>query len=100
MSDDKQNAHHLLAQAAMVIGFNELAKQASTLGERLYFRLATAEAHEQFVALGGTPFLKSPHDVVAAIEVKPVRIIFRESDIEQMRQAVAEFDARNAEARS
>lgn len=85
--------HHKLA---ICIGYNELAKQAPTVGEKAYYRLVRDNAVKDFEALGGHKDLfAKPSETLVTIEVPdgPPHIIFRAQDIELMRKAVREWDA-------
>jgi hypothetical protein len=39
---------------ALVLGYNELAKQAKTIGDKLYFKLFVAEYHKQLQEFADT----------------------------------------------
>ena len=88
--DDQKRAdihHHL----ALVFGYNELARRAEKLGEKLYFRLARGIALDKLRAIGGT--LQVDEDpIVLTLEAGPPKINLYEKDIEAMRAAVAAFD--------
>lgn len=80
--------------AALTIGFNELAKLHTVLGEKVYFRLLREAAQEKFVESGGNRFI-TVEDGILTIEVPggPPHVVFREQDIELMREVVAKHDA-------
>lgn len=46
--------HLAFMNAALVYGYNELVKQAKTLGERIYFRILRNEAHRVLNEMGDT----------------------------------------------
>ena len=81
---------------ALWIGYNELAKQAVTLGERVFCRMARDTWEDEYVKLGGVIDRKTQiaGDVVVTLRERPPHIILREGDIELMRAAVAAFDAK------
>jgi hypothetical protein len=84
---------------ALSLGYNELAKLGKQLGDKVYFRLLRDASLKNFVEAGG-------HDTVFARESEPVmtitvdrampHILFRERDIELMRECVAKHDAERA----
>lgn len=84
---------------ALSLGYNELAKLGQRLGDKVYFRLLRDQSLKNFVGAGG-------HDTVFAKESEPVvtitvdrampHILFRERDIELMRECVAQHDAKAA----
>lgn len=80
---------------ALTIGFNELAKQHPTLGEKVYFRLLRDTAERKHVEHGGQPFITRA-DGVMEIQIPggPPHVVFREQDIEGMRAVVAAHDAK------
>lgn len=81
---------------ALCMGYNELAKLGTQLGDKVYFRLLRDQSLKNFVDAGG-------HDTVFAKEDEPImtitvdrampNILFRERDIELMRKCVAKHDA-------
>lgn len=80
------------AAIALVFGFNELAKKASTLNEKVFFRLAREQANEDAKALGvGVQY--ELEKVILQLPGGPPWVRFRASDIELMRAAVARHDA-------
>ena len=61
-------SHALWHQVALCYGYNELARQAQTLGEKVYFRLFVDDAEKSAIALGAkleltreTPVLTLPY---------------------------------------
>lgn len=85
---------HLLA---VVYGYNELAKLATNLAEKVYFRLSRDYAEEEAAKLGTTINRGDQGNVVLELRTKPPFIIFHELDIEMMRAAVAAFDKARAD---
>lgn len=92
--------HDLWAHIAMVYGFNELARNAETLGEKVAFRLMVSKIEEWLVAHGVTIPKSSDNSVVLEIPCGPMTMQFRESDLELMRAAVAKLDAERLERKS
>ena len=94
-SEQMTNAarHHALA---IVLGYNELAKLGTTLGEKVYYRLARDQGMQAFVAAGGNADVFAKEDGIATIELPggPPHVVFVKRDIELMRVCVAEHDAR------
>ncbi|MDA4132059.1 MAG: hypothetical protein OK454_02900 [Thaumarchaeota archaeon] len=87
----QRNQARILHQTALVFGYNEMVKQVTLLGEKLYFRLALETAKEKLEALGG--HIEVNEDtVVATMPGGPLFIKFYASDIEMMRAAVAKWD--------
>ena len=79
---------------ARMHGYNEMTKLAKTLGEKVYCRLACDTACEEAVKLGAEiRRTEAGGRIVFAINEVSPSINFRESDIEGMRKAVAEWDA-------
>jgi len=69
-ADEEKHERRSLAlfHAALVYGYNELAKQATTLGEKIYFRLHRNEAHRllnEMADTGVTLVAVHPPDVCA-----------------------------------
>lgn len=94
--DDEIQAQRV-QHIALVIGYNELAKQGQTLGEKLYYRLFRDHSEEAFIKMGGHKIL-TRDDGICEIDVPghTPHIVFTASDIELMRAAVAEHDAKKA----
>ena len=78
---------------ALIIGYNELAKNTGALGERVYFRLCRDHALKCLQEAGGEMTMTNENDVVLTLRDKPPYVKFRSKDIELMRKCVAEFDA-------
>jgi hypothetical protein len=79
---------------ARMHGYNEMTKQAKTLGEKVYCRLACDAACEEAKKLGAEiARTELGGRVVFSINEISPSVNFRESDIDGMRKAVAEWDA-------
>lgn len=79
-------AHNAIA---MVIGYNELARTAQTLGERIFFRLARDAAEGVAREMGAQiERTEDPERVVVTLSERP-RIELRERDLDLMRAALA-----------
>lgn len=97
----KNDEHYALL--ALALGYNELAKLARTLGEKVYFRLLRDRVSDALVAAGGnggeSPF--AHEDGVIQIKVDGDRMPWVKlyaRDVELMRAYVAEHDKTVAEA--
>jgi hypothetical protein len=80
---------------ARIYGYNELAKLATNLGEKVYARLMRQEIERVLAADYGVTITR-PDDLgptVLTLGQKPPFILFHARDIEMMRQAVAAYDA-------
>jgi hypothetical protein len=77
---------------ARVVGYNELAKDAQTLGEKVYLRLARDEARKDYERLGGEIQDTGPEPVIV-VNTRPPFVVMSDADIELMREAVAAHDA-------
>ena len=78
---------------AKIVGYNELARQAPTLNEKVYCRIARQHAYERYVELGGKIKLTEEDEVLVTLGSERPFILLREKDIGQMRAAVAAWDA-------
>jgi len=87
----QRNQAQILHQTALVFGYNELVKQVTLLGEKLYFRLALETAKERLEQLGGHIEVNEDR-VVATLPAGPLFIKLYEHDIEMMREVVAKWD--------
>lgn len=94
MSDDLDSDHARWGAAALCIGYNELVKQAKTLGEKVYFRTCRNLAEEEFVKRGGNRFVRTAGETVLKLDQPMLAVEFEARDIELMRKAVSTFDAR------
>jgi len=90
---EQENAE-LWVMIASVHGFNELAMKATTLGERVFFRIARAQGEKRCADLG-VKFDVSEENVVMTIQHRP-DIHFYERDIELMRECVRNYDEEHA----
>lgn len=82
--------HHTLA---LIHGFNEMATKATTLGEKVYYRMARDASEKRFNALGGQINRTEEHTPVLVIPGHVPEIRFDARDIELMRACVARHDA-------
>jgi hypothetical protein len=90
-SSDRPNMR-LWDALALCFGYNELAKKASTLGERVFCRLGCDAAEKIVEECGGAIDRTGPEPILLLREHIP-HVRFMPSDIEAMRAAVAEYDA-------
>lgn len=82
----------LLHVTAIMLGLNQLADDAAILGTKVFYRMMREEVYVRFKELGGTiDHLTEPPTLT--LHTRP-EIKFYETDIEAMRQLVAEYDAR------
>lgn len=90
MSDMMKNAE-LWDALARLVGYNELARNAKTVGEKMYLQLARDEAQKVYEGLGGKIDLKaSPPEIV--VQTSPPFIALDAEDIALMREAIDAFD--------
>ncbi len=82
---------------ALMFGYNELAKLATTLGEKVYCRLMRDRAEAEYKQLGGTDEIDRSGDKIVLVlsHVMP-HVVFTEKDIEMMRAAVRAHDDERA----
>ena len=86
---------------ARMHGYNEMTKLAKTLGEKVYCRLACDAACVEAMKLGAEiSRTETGGQVVFSINEVSPSINFRESDIEGMRKAVADWDAAHPKSAS
>lgn len=80
---------------AMVLGFDELAKSAKTLGEKTFFRMARDAAERGYTRRGGSinRIEQDGEATILVLQDRMPHIIFHARDIELMRTAVAAYDA-------
>jgi hypothetical protein len=95
-SEDKTRRVFMWDALARVLGFNELAREAVTMGEKVYFRMARGFAEEQYALLGGELNKTEESEVVLTISRDGATVVFREFDIELMRAAVADYDRKKS----
>lgn len=104
MSDDKitdpDQAAAIWARLAMAFGYNELAGRAETFGEKVYLRLMRDHQLEELQRMGVSVVIDEDKrgPTVLTLPARSPHIRFGEKDIEQMRTAVAAFDAAQAKA--
>lgn len=77
---------------ARMVGYNELAKGAKTLGEKVYLRMGRDEARKAYERLGGTVDDSGPEPAVV-VQTRPPFVVMSDADVELMREAVAAHDA-------
>lgn len=97
MTEDEEKKHKLHASQwhfiALCFGYNELAKKAKLLGQKVYFRFARDHAQDELVKLGGSIDITREPTILTIKECMP-HINFSEKDIEMMRETVKEYDAK------
>lgn len=81
---------------AAIIGFNEMARQAPTLGEKVWHRDARDKMIEHLRAEGGEFRMDSDGVITLDTSFRP-SAPFLPSDIELMRAVVAGYDAAKGE---
>lgn len=82
---------HLLA---LVFGHNELAKKAESLGEKVYHRLASENYVKALHKLGRAFVVHQPEGKFLEIKQGRACVTLYPRDIELMRKAIAEYDAK------
>lgn len=80
---------HLIA--ALVCGYNHLAKEAKVLGEKLFYRLLRGKFEEEFLARGGERFLSAEGKIELRLPSRPELPLY-ETDVEVMRAFLAARD--------
>jgi hypothetical protein len=90
-----EKGHRRWMQCALVFGYNELAKEAKTLGEKVCFRMARSHAHDLLLELGGRVEMQGEAEILVLPDPMP-RIAFAARDVEFMRRSVLEFDYESA----
>lgn len=86
---DQESTH--MGMVALLLGYNELAKRATVLGEKVYWRMMVNAIEEKLKAEGAKfDMLRDPPMLVLSSH-QPV-IIFTEKDIEMMRETVRKYD--------
>jgi len=78
---------------ALIYGYNELAKVALTLGEKIYCSLIRGAYEGEYKKLGGKIEMQETEPSVITITHHMPHINLYARDIELMRKAVADFDA-------
>ena len=93
LSEEDIKGHKLFQTIALLFGYNELAKQTDVLGEKVYFRLIRQQYEEMLKEDGQE--VEIIHDqTILTLNQKPPYVRFSEKDIELMREAVREYDAK------
>lgn len=81
--------------AAQMLGFNQLAKEQKTLGQKLFCRIALNVARKRFFELGGQCNITDPETVLVLDDHVP-HIELKTTDIELMRKFLADYDKEHA----
>ena len=92
--DEALEKHRMHAAVALVLGFNDMAGRAETLGEKVYYRLARDHANDDAKALGVEVSMGHEQPTLLTLPGGPPWVRFRETDIEMMRVCVVEHDAK------
>jgi hypothetical protein len=74
-------------------GYNELAKKATTLGEKTFCRLARDHAEQEYAKLGGRIEINEDQTPVVILDEHIPHVRFYPRDIEMMREALRAYDA-------
>jgi hypothetical protein len=82
---------HLLA---LILGHNELAKQAVSLGEKMYHRLACEQYAEAVRELDHKFVISESEPKLVTLGTERASVNLYPRDIELMRKAIAEYDAK------
>ena len=85
---------------ALVFGFNELVKISTTLGEKVFFRLARDGANQAAMTLGVGVTMGEVPNVVLTLPAGKLWVKFGAADIELMRKAVADYDLAHPKQKS
>ena len=94
LSPEEKRRGEQFGLLALIIGYNELAKKVERLGEKVYCRLLIQKFHEEYIAHGGVLEMKEGEQVLVTLRESPPHILLYPRDIELMRKAIAEHDAR------
>ena len=95
LSAEDQKMHEHWVTLAACLGYNELAKLAKTLGEKLYFRLMRDQAVQRYVKVGGNDnlFATEPGTIEICVPyANAPSIKLRPTDYELMRDALYRHD--------
>lgn len=84
--------------AALMHGYNHLATEAPSFGAKVYMRMGRERARREFEALGGE--VRETAQAVTTVLTNPPFAVMTDRDIELMRAAVAERDAKRDPAQS
>jgi hypothetical protein len=74
---------------AMIFGYNELAKVARTLGEKVFLRMARDAAQRQYESLGGQIDRRDDETICTISEFPKVE--FSAKDIDLMKKAIDDY---------
>lgn len=93
--EDRGHLEHARRTAilARLVGYNEMAKSALTLGEKVWFRFAVQAAHRELLEAGGKLEITEGETPLMHIGERPPHINLYPRDIELMRAAVKAHDA-------
>lgn len=102
MNDEKQHEAGALKwhRMAVIIGYNELAKNVTRLGEKIYCRMARDHAEQEYEKEYGEPGLSREGEVIVCTFDCVPAISLTDKDIELMRGAVAAYDEAKANERA
>lgn len=78
---------------ALCFGYNELAKQGKSLGDRLYFRMAAAQAEKDFQAAGGEIELHEKGMPTLVLRDHMPSLKLSPSDVEMVRRFIRNYEA-------
>ena len=92
LTKEQRKSMELWNATALIYGYNELAKIAPTLGEKVYLRLMVKQAEELLKKHGGDIDIAEGQDPVLVLNRTMPYVNFYERDIEQMRACVAAYD--------
>lgn len=96
LTEEQKRQATAMHHEAQSIGFNELAKMAPTLEQKVFYRVAREQAAETARSFGSEiEWVRKA--TVGTLRHGSLHICFLESDIEAMREAVAKWDARPSE---
>jgi hypothetical protein len=92
VKEESVESHYRWQLIALVYGFNTLAKEAKTLAEKVYFRMARDHAEDELKTKGVGVLANDSSRVLELPESGPPYIRFGERDIELMRETVRKYD--------
>jgi hypothetical protein len=90
----EQRRNDQFGRLALILGYNELAKNVERLGEKVYCRLLVGRLHEEYIANGGVLEIKEGEQVLVTLRENPPYINLYPRDIDLMRKAIAEHEAK------
>lgn len=92
LDPDMKRRGDQFGRLAMIIGYNELAKQVATLGEKIFCRLIVGRLHKEYVDNGGELDMTEREKVIVRLSERAPNILLYPRDIELMRKAIGEHD--------